>query len=70
MCGNPPPPFRCRLPASPCSVYVEDAEGKLVGVVSIRDVVAELLARAFDLRSSPVPAADGGSAAGSAASAP
>jgi CBS domain-containing protein len=32
------------------SVYVENAEGALVGVVSIRDVVAEVLAKAFDLR--------------------
>ncbi len=38
---------------SPCSsscfrVYVEDAEGRLVGVVSIRDVCGEVLARFED----------------------
>lgn len=38
---------------SPCAsscfrVYVEDAEGRLVGVVSIRDVCGEVLARFED----------------------
>jgi hypothetical protein len=37
--------LRVYAPPPTGRVYVESAEGKLVGVVSIRDVCAEVLAR-------------------------